>query len=154
MSSSIAACVSTSFGVTVACSDSTIHCYAIADGTRLLPPVKLQGPASMLRAHDHYVLVITTQGQINVWNIQAKKSVLKTSVVNLIDQGNANLNEKGMNEFIGNFLFRGISDDYKLFHSRHGDSDSEFVQRQNLHLLAGHGILVTFSLVLENSVPS
>ena len=106
MSSSIAACVSTSFGVTVACSDSTIHCYAIADGTRLLPPVKLQGPASMLRAHDHYVLVITTQGQINVWNIQAKKSVLKTSVVNLIDQGNANLNEKGMNEFIGNFFLQ------------------------------------------------
>lgn len=71
----------------VTCSDATLHCFAVGDGSRLMPAIKLQGPAVHLRVQDNFVSVVTAHGQINVWDIVKKKSMLKTSILNLTDPG-------------------------------------------------------------------
>ena len=83
-------CVATTKFCSVTCSDATLHCFSVADGSRLTTGIKLQGPAALLRAQDHFVAVVTTQGQINVWDIPKKKSIVKTSILNLVDQGDDN----------------------------------------------------------------
>ena len=88
LSSPVIGCVATEKFCSVTCSDATLHCFSVNDGSRLTTAIKLQGPATLLRAQDHFVAVVTTQGQINVWDITKKKSVVKTSILHLVDQGN------------------------------------------------------------------
>lgn len=80
-------CVATDKLCSVTCSDATLHCFSVTDGSRLTTAIKLQGPATLLRAQDNFVAVITNQGQINVWDVPKKKSIVKTSILHLVDQG-------------------------------------------------------------------
>jgi len=89
LSSPVIGCVATDKFCAVTCSDATLHCFSVSDGSRLTTVIKLQGPATLLRAQDHFVAVVTTQGQINVWDVPKKKSVVKTSILHLVDQEGA-----------------------------------------------------------------
>ena len=81
------ACAASAICAVVACSDQTLHCFAPGDGSRMTPPIKLQGSAVLLRAQDNFLSVVTSHGMINVWDIVKKKSTLKTTITNLIDSG-------------------------------------------------------------------
>ena len=87
LSSPMVGCVATSFAATVACSDWSLHCFSVPDGGRLFPAVKLSGAASLLRAQNNFVLVVTTQGDLCVWDVHEKKLIVKSSLLNLLGQG-------------------------------------------------------------------
>lgn len=80
-------CAASVYCVAVTCSDATLHCFAVGDGSRMIPGIKLQGPAVHLRVQDHFVSVVTAHGQMNVWDIIKRKSTLKTSILSLTDSG-------------------------------------------------------------------
>lgn len=87
LSSSMIGCAASIYCAAVTCSDATLHCFAVGDGSRLMPGIKLQGPAVHLRVQDNFVSIVTAHGQINVWDIVKRKSTLKTSILNLTDSG-------------------------------------------------------------------
>lgn len=85
LSSPMIGCAASVYCVAVTCSDATLHCFAVGDGSRMIPGIKLQGPAVHLRVQDHFVSVVTAHGQMNVWDIIKRKSTLKTSILSLTD---------------------------------------------------------------------
>lgn len=90
MSSPIIGCAASSHCTAVTCSDATLHCLSANEGSRVLPPIKLQGPAVIVKVQDRFLGVVTAHGIINIWDVVKKKSTLKTSILNLIDSGSQN----------------------------------------------------------------
>lgn len=85
LASSVIGCAASTRLVAVTCTDATLHCFSAADGSRLLPGLKLDGPAVMLRLQEHFLAVVTALGVIHVWDMTNRKSTLKTSIMNLIE---------------------------------------------------------------------
>ena len=144
LSSPVIGCVATDKFCAVTCSDATLHCFSVSDGSRLTTVIKLQGPATLLRAQDHFVAVVTTQGQINVWDVPKKKSVVKTSILHLVDQGKTIINLFILNlvHFNFGFFFRRSVYCYFVLYQRFRTASRLFFQWQELPLLNRYGVLV------------
>lgn len=62
----------------VATADGEIYTYLLESGMRILPPIVLGSPVSFLETHGPYLLVITSVGELFVWDLEKKKIVLTT----------------------------------------------------------------------------
>ena len=84
LTSATVACVATSCSVVTAGSDSTLHCFSISDGSRLMAAVQFQAPAALLRAQDHFVCVITTHAHIEFVQALDRAQPTMQTVLNLM----------------------------------------------------------------------
>lgn len=64
------------YAVCVSCEDKTLHCFS-AFGRRLLPPIILPAVVSHLHSNGHFVLALTTNGRMYVWDIKQSAATLK-----------------------------------------------------------------------------
>ncbi|PIK60029.1 hypothetical protein BSL78_03027 [Apostichopus japonicus] len=59
-----------SHSVCVSCEDKSLHCFT-SSGRRMLPPILLPAQVSHLHSNSHFVMALTTNGRLYVWDIQS-----------------------------------------------------------------------------------
>lgn len=65
--------------------DGTVLTYSRVSGKRLLPSIVLGAPVSFLQSYNNYLMAVTCVGELWVWDMELKKSVLKTSIGPLLE---------------------------------------------------------------------
>ncbi|RCK65132.1 Protein HIR2 [Candida viswanathii] len=65
--------------------DGTILTYSRVSGKRLLPSIVLGSPASFFESYNNYLMAVTCVGEVYVWDMELKKSVLKCSIGPLLE---------------------------------------------------------------------
>lgn len=65
--------------------DGTILTYSHVSGKRLLPSIVLGSPVSFLESYEKYMMAVTCIGELYVWDMEAKKNVLKCSISPLLE---------------------------------------------------------------------
>ena len=89
LSNQITGVTSSDFLTAVSCYDNSISVFSTSTGRRLNPPVMLLSPAALLNSCDHYLIVITTNGHLSVFDFEKRKCLVKeASLVSLFTENN------------------------------------------------------------------
>ncbi|CAI5759842.1 unnamed protein product [Candida verbasci] len=72
----------------ISTNDGTILTYSQISGKRLLPPIIMGSPLSFLESNKEFLMAVTSIGELQVWNINTKKSILKCSISTILELGN------------------------------------------------------------------
>lgn len=67
-----------SFFWSVSTTDGQILTYSRASGKRILPPLALGCALSFLECYDDYLMAVTSIGELFVWDIKKRKSILQS----------------------------------------------------------------------------
>ncbi|RLV90481.1 Protein HIR2 [Spathaspora sp. JA1] len=81
----------------IALTDGNIIIYSQISGIRIFPTLVLGSQISFLESCNKYLLAVTNTGELFVWDISAKKSVLNTTIIPLLDLGRYD-NEEGLSK--------------------------------------------------------
>ena len=67
-------------GVTI--SDNSLSVYSTTTGRKLHPPLLLSSPAASISSFDSFILVITSDGKLSVFDVKQHKSLVKNESLN------------------------------------------------------------------------
>jgi protein HIRA/HIR1 len=88
--SKITAVTSSDSQTAVACDDNSISVFVTETGRRLHPPIAVDAPAALLLNTDVFLLVITTNAHMYLWDMVKRQSLLRQeSLLPLFCEGNA-----------------------------------------------------------------
>jgi len=90
LTSDIAAVAGSRHLVCAACQDGSVSIFSIG-GRRLLPTLVIGSGPAVLSCSGHYVMAISDQGQVFVWNCQTLKSVIQEKSLKAIMSEKDNL---------------------------------------------------------------
>ncbi|EGW32239.1 uncharacterized protein SPAPADRAFT_139052 [Spathaspora passalidarum NRRL Y-27907] len=71
----------------IALADGNIIIYSQISGIRVFPTLVLGSPISFLESCENYLMAVTNIGELFVWDISNKKSVLTSTITPLLDLG-------------------------------------------------------------------
>ncbi|KAM9446247.1 protein HIRA [Clarias gariepinus] len=72
--------------VAVACEDRTLSVFS-ACGRRLVPPIMLSAPITVLHCSAHFVMALTASATLSVWDVQKQVALVKNESLNSILSG-------------------------------------------------------------------
>lgn len=73
----ITAITSSDFQAAIACDDNSVSVFVTETGRRLHPPIALDAPASFLTNTDAFLLVITTNAHMYMWDMRKRQSLIR-----------------------------------------------------------------------------
>ncbi|XP_070573135.1 protein HIRA-like isoform X2 [Ptychodera flava] len=73
--------------VCVACEDKSLYIFS-PSGRRLLPGLVLSSVISTLHCTGHFVMVITSTGNLHVWNVKKSRAIIREESLSPIMSGN------------------------------------------------------------------
>ncbi|XP_057295840.1 protein HIRA-like isoform X2 [Hydractinia symbiolongicarpus] len=84
--------------VCASCRNNTVHCFS-TKGRRLLPPLVVNGHVSQLQCHGRHVMVLTSTGNISVWDMKNLKAVIRSeSLIPILKDANQSISHSFVNE--------------------------------------------------------
>lgn len=70
----------------VACEDRTVTVFS-AKGKRIWPPLLLASQAAVIKCTGHFVMVVTTQGYLFIWNVSSGQVIVQNQPLTAIMSG-------------------------------------------------------------------